>query len=816
MPKRKVSLEGTQPKPSLSSLKPDKAKGEAARKRAVKRIVATASKKAPATRMKIISEALHVTTAKKPNLRKTTSVATMPVVVVLPIKKTETKRTLHKAPADSAKSKNLTRKAKNTVPTDLFRKREFAVQLPSTMSIRAREKALAILQQALHDFEKPAQHIAYVSGVCFVVLGSYLALSFSGVLPPTAMQSAAVLQSAGSTTGMAYEVKENFSTPVFTLIERIPNELSSNAQYTFSLTHVKNVAVKIFSLGDATQTDTAVDELVPGTRRYTIEANTLKPGKYVVKAMAEAEGGIGRYTYELGEFAVPQPAGGTQATSTASSSTEHAESSETSSKPEAVVASTTKPLTEVHSSMQLIADADLSGQKTIKIGAPKDARFVEIYVRPVRSINARFLGLAERKSDDWYYFFNTINVPNGDYELFARTRIEDTFHESNSVNVRIANIADFTMSEVNDGSEPLDEGQTIEDVATPVRTFSDYSFAEASTSESSSGEVAVEADAIFAQYNQQLNDILKRYSVAVQSGDELLVKTALDELFKLKDSILLEVLNDSSKNYLADNISQEFDARLETIKKRIATFEELRRSAGSEDIRLDYDKDGISDFDERNLYHTNPEQADTDNDGVTDGIEIMRGFDPRSPLGETVINYELPQNVLGLVRDDSLQIDSVQPLVNHLSDSESIVQAEIHGTALPNSYVTLYVFSSPNITTVRTDDKGSFSYTFEKELEDGEHEVYAAVTDNSGAIVAVSAPYKFAKQASIFTPSNGLSAAANADSIQTGDFSRMAAYNAITGVGVVALGLILLMLATNLRRRNSQLTEDFTGLVNQA
>ena len=53
MPVRKVSLPSTQKKPSLASLMPDKTKGIAAQKRAVKRIVASASKKTPAKKVAV-------------------------------------------------------------------------------------------------------------------------------------------------------------------------------------------------------------------------------------------------------------------------------------------------------------------------------------------------------------------------------------------------------------------------------------------------------------------------------------------------------------------------------------------------------------------------------------------------------------------------------------------------------------------------------------------------------------------------------------------------------------------------------------------
>jgi len=43
---------------------------------------------------------------------------------------------------------------------------------------------------------------------------------------------------------------------------------------------------------------------------------------------------------------------------------------------------------------------------------------------------------------------------------------------------------------------------------------------------------------------------------------------------------------------------------------------------------LDTDGDGISDHDEVNIYHTDPTNADTDNDGYNDWVELNNGYSP--------------------------------------------------------------------------------------------------------------------------------------------------------------------------------------------
>lgn len=58
----------------------------------------------------------------------------------------------------------------------------------------------------------------------------------------------------------------------------------------------------------------------------------------------------------------------------------------------------------------------------------------------------------------------------------------------------------------------------------------------------------------------------------------------------------------------------------------------------------DTDEDGISDYDELNIFATSPYIGDTDSDGRADGTEILEGGDPNCALGKTCASSELIQS----------------------------------------------------------------------------------------------------------------------------------------------------------------------------
>lgn len=234
--------------------------------------------------------------------------------------------------------------------------------------------------------------------------------------------------------------------------------------------------------------------------------------------------------------------------------------------------------------------------------------------------------------------------------------------------------------------------------------------------------------------------------------------TQLNELGPVLKSSLkdIEVLIEAETNTDVDLSSGE-RAVTEVVQKRTARFAAARQDLlAREGLELytDTDRDGISDYDERKVYGTDPLNAYTAGSTLTDGERILLGFDVHSTTTGRVA-VESPK-AAGEIVEGVFEVYSidVQPKGDSEGSRESIETITFAGRALPNSFVTLYIFSTPVIVTVKTDSSGAWTYTMDSELEDGTHELHVATVDDSGRILAKSPVIPFVKvaEAAEFTP----------------------------------------------------------------
>lgn len=93
----------------------------------------------------------------------------------------------------------------------------------------------------------------------------------------------------------------------------------------------------------------------------------------------------------------------------------------------------------------------------------------------------------------------------------------------------------------------------------------------------------------------------------------------------------------------------------------------------------------------------------------------------------------------GKINTDKLRVSKVDNVSPKIGTNNLVFS----GIGPPNSYVTIYIYSDPIVVTTKTDENGNFTYTLDKNLLDGEHEVYVTVTDDTGKIQEKSTPLTF-------------------------------------------------------------------------
>lgn len=162
------------------------------------------------------------------------------------------------------------------------------------------------------------------------------------------------------------------------------------------------------------------------------------------------------------------------------------------------------------------------------------------------------------------------------------------------------------------------------------------------------------------------------------------------------------------------------------------------------DNTIDTDQDGVPDYLELQLG-LDPNNPDTNGNGIPDGQEVSTGLlnvpsdKLKAAQSELSKNFFEEPTDAGLLVPEKLKIVKI----DNISPQIGINNLVISGIAPPDSTVTLFIYSNPIVVTTKTDASGNFTYTLDKNLEDGEHQVYVTITDETGKIVEKSSPLSF-------------------------------------------------------------------------
>lgn len=247
---------------------------------------------------------------------------------------------------------------------------------------------------------------------------------------------------------------------------------------------------------------------------------------------------------------------------------------------------------------------------------------------------------------------------------------------------------------------------------------------------------------------------------------------------------------------------QRIASQVNELSRKIAAEREKLAARGGLLIYQDSDGDGLSDYDEQHLYGTDPLSAKTVPGELSDGEKIRLGINPLDPRGAS-IRYQHPWEgepaVISAFRVTNIEVLTPAPSLAEappvLAPGAPKEVLKIRGKGLPNGFVTLYIYSTPIIVTVKTDESGNWEYTLDRELPDGGHSMYVAATDASGKVLARSQPLGFTKRAAAIS----FASTGNPGESPLGFFERNLVPIAVVLFALLALGTVTLI--GYLRRR---------------
>lgn len=692
------------------------------------------------------------------------------------------------------------------------------VRLPSNISLRALEKVKVISALLDDSVVEKVRKGAYGLSFSFILIGSFFALNAIGHFGEGSFLNTALVSNFSSTSSTTQLFNEIYP-PKFRQIDVVPVELNTNAKFSFELLNVEKFETRLINLN--TRETRIIDAKKTADNQYTYELSieTLEVSDYKLKVVAQGLAGFGEYVFTSATFSVVASEVIQEEVQTLAETETELPVEEVVEKVVEVVEAEINPENVKPEDFTVFLSKTLfNSSSLVYLQVPPGVDSVSVYTQKVNSFTSTLIGKASKDLGTWRFFLDVTNMPNGKYDLIIKGIKSGIPIESRPKRIEISKLSletEYSLNKIavpvrTEEEPPADITETLEELSSETRRLAEPStlprdFSELSLAPIGQEVTGVESEKIVTEFlrnrKSSLEILLRNYSAAMQSGDKIAIALAKEALAEEKKSIV------EANVGATEGVSREIDKRFASLQNRIEVFEDLRRNSNDGLTAMDSDEDGISDFDEKALFKTDPNNPDTDEDGILDGIEIMRGYNPLNPVSEAVLLYESPKDSLGLTKSDDLIVSNVTPIVEVVGDESdnSTVQARIVGRALPNMYVTLYVFSSPTIVTVKTDESGGFSYLFENELEDGTHEVYVAITDNTGEIIAQSNPFSFTKRAEAFT--TGTVASAPSDTTGTSDSSP---YNVAIGLAILALGIILLMLGIGLRPQTPAVTTEAT------
>ncbi len=217
---------------------------------------------------------------------------------------------------------------------------------------------------------------------------------------------------------------------------------------------------------------------------------------------------------------------------------------------------------------------------------------------------------------------------------------------------------------------------------------------------------------------------------------------------------------------------------------------DIRRELSFVELTQDSDGDGVIDYDEENIYSTDPEQTDTSDNGMADGRMIERGLDSTSQ-NDTGIEFEDPRAVSSDFFTDDYQLTEV--LVSPETDG-----TEFKGVTQSNQFLTLFLNPGFDPVTVQADELGEWEYQSDEALTDGSYELYMAAADSRGKLLGRSAPVEFSVESGEVTVNQSRSADITPQPVSMTDF--LWDNYLLVGILLALIVIIIVVVISGLRR----------------
>lgn len=567
---------------------------------------------------------------------------------------------------------------------------------------------------------------------------SYSTTSTAGGTDSTVTQTPNDSPSSGST---------NIVTPSLSFISSPPSIVTSDFTVTLNAVAIyrPQLVVRGLNVNKTLVLDPASQTLP--TINFLVKFNLLLPGRYelIAKGFIQPDGTPIEVAGSRFEILAP-----VLVTPNYTTSTESQTVASTSSSLDTASGSTTQSgEVEVPKlDIVLLEQAVYKGFVPVKVRTSVSLPEVFIYLQSPNFSTPKFVGKAR------YYDHSTLllmvdtnQLPNGEHRIYARVKLTDVSVESEKLRFVIDNPTIATTvvgtstnpvatSPITDTAiqpkvitEPVAQPKPVP--VEPVNLIPKTVYEAPKTPSSEvdsrsdpdernikkvvlSDELKVIIPLVLKKFEQKINQRLKTF------GDDLHVEEA--DVSKLRKKAEEDLMSLILSDYRLHSISPEAKKRLRSEVERLV----LR----AEKVELLIIKSEVT-----------SESLD----------ELLKTLESASSsVGEALVDTSSPRE-FGLVREDIMKIESVSPVISVGSESTSTnVYTEIRGRAVPNSLVTLYIYSTPVMVTVRADKDGTFVYVYEKDLEGGDHEVYVALTTTEGEVVVKSPGFQFVREAEAF------------------------------------------------------------------